>query len=582
MQVDRFVDFLTELEATSSRNRMVEVLSLLFKETDVEEIDKLIYLCQGRVAPAYVKLEFGVGESLAAEALSKASGQPKTEMLRLYKEKGDFGEVAGAVLPPQTTKLTVIELFDHLYRLAIVSGEGAVTAKTDLLADLLASSSPRDGRLLVRISLGRLRLGIGDPTMMDGLSFARQGDKSLRPTLERAYNICSDLGYVARLFWEQGVEALSQIEVTVGKPVRPALAERLPGIQAILDKIGRCAIEPKYDGFRCQVHRDNDWVKVYSRNLEDFSDMFPEIIEAACRQVRATRIIFEGEALAYDPSTGDFYPFQVTVQRKRKYGIEEMRARLPLKLMAFDLLYLDGEDQTRQPYLERHRRLGEALAPDDVIELTEVLITDKPEEFERYFADKVQRGLEGVVCKRLDSPYQAGSRNFNWIKLKRHYAGQLRDTVDTVVLGYWRGRGARAQWGIGSLLTGVYDDKEDRFVSLARLGTGFSDEEWNRLKEDLDKTAVDHKPAQVDSLVQPDIWVRPLFILEVQADEITRSPVHTCGLGRAVAGEKDIGYALRFPRATGYLRSDKGPQDATTVTEVIAMYSMQGKQPVRP
>ncbi|MDP2728335.1 MAG: DNA ligase, partial [Dehalococcoidia bacterium] len=264
----------------------------------------------------------------------------------------------------------------------------------------------------------------------------------------------------------------------------------------------------------------------------------------------------------------------------RKYGIEDMRTRLPLKLMAFDLLYLDGEDLTNQPYIERHEQLQKALIPDEVIEVTEVLITDKPEEFEAFFADKVQRGLEGVVCKRLDAPYQAGGRNFNWIKLKRHYAGQLRDTVDTVVLGYWRGRGSRAQWGIGSLLTGVYDEQEDKFVTLARLGTGFSDEEWVRVKEELDKIAIDHKPPLLDSLVEPDVWVQPLYVLEVQADEITRSPIHTCGLSRAALGEKAMGYALRFPRAVGFLRSDKSVQDATTVSEVIEMYAMQGKQPV--
>ncbi|MFH1141746.1 MAG: DNA ligase, partial [Chloroflexota bacterium] len=114
MQGDRFVDFLMELEATSSRNRMVEILAQLFGEAQVEEIDKIIYLCQGRVVPAYEKLEFGVGESLAAEAIAEASGKAKAEIQMLYKEKGDFGEVVGAVLPAAATRLTVTELFDHL------------------------------------------------------------------------------------------------------------------------------------------------------------------------------------------------------------------------------------------------------------------------------------------------------------------------------------------------------------------------------------------------------------------------------------------------------------------------------------
>ncbi|MDO8674335.1 MAG: ATP-dependent DNA ligase [Dehalococcoidia bacterium] len=585
MRFSRLADFFLQLEDTSSRNRMVEILAQLFIEADVTEIDKIVYLTQGRVVPAYERLEFGVGENLTADAIALATGKERAEVRAQFALKGDFGVVVGDLLPPEGAGLSVSEVFSELYRIATSSGGGSVQAKVEILAGLLRRMGSLEGRMLMRIPLDHLRLGIGDPTLMDALSFAKVRDKSLRKYIERAYNIRSDLGQVARLFWESGAEALTEIEVEVGTPVRPALAERVQSSAAIIDKLGRCAAEPKFDGFRCQIHKDGDLVKVFSRNLEDFSEMFPELIEGTRRQVALEQAILEGEALAVDTATGDFLPFQVTVQRKRKHGIEAMQHKYPLKLMAFDMLYADGVDLTHEPYLVRRKRLVEAIRPDDVFDVAEVLITEDPLKLEAFFADKIQRGLEGIVCKRLDSPYQAGARNFNWIKLKRSMKGKLTDTVDTVVVGYWYGKGGRTRFGIGSLLTAVYDSAQDRFVTIARLGTGLTEEEWVAMKVALDAVTSAHQPARLDSVLVPDVWAEPAHVLEIQADEITRSPIHTCGLGKLTAGDghqdmdnRRLGYALRFPRAVNFIRVDKRPEEATTVEEIIRMFSLQGKR----
>ncbi|MBI2864552.1 MAG: ATP-dependent DNA ligase [Chloroflexi bacterium] len=579
MRFSRLAEFLLQLEDTTSRNRMVEILAQLFTEAEVTEIDKIVYLTQGRVVPAYEKLEFGVGENLTADAIALATDRDRTEVKSLFAQKGDFGKVVAGLLPSEGLGLSVSEVFAELFSIATSSGGGSVQAKADILAGLLRRMGALEGRMLMRIPLGQLRLGIGDPTLMDALSFARVKNKSLRKYIERAYNIRSDLGQVARLFWESGAEALTEIDVEVGKPVRPALAERVSSPAAIIAKLGRCAAEPKFDGFRCQIHKDGDKVKVFSRNLEDFSDMFPELIEGTRRQVALDQAILEGEALAVDIATGDFLPFQVTVQRKRKHGIEEMQQKYPLKLMAFDMLYADGVDLTHQPYMVRRKRLEEAILRDEVYGLAEVLVTEDPQRLEEFFADKIQRGLEGIVCKRLDAPYQAGARNFNWIKLKRSIKGKLTDTVDTVVVGYWYGKGGRARFGIGSLLTAVYDSPQDRFVTVAKLGTGLSEEEWVTMREALDGVSSLHQPARLDSVLNPDVWAEPVHVLEIQADEITRSPVHTCGLGRPEdTNDRRLGYALRFPRAVNFIRADKKPEEATTVEEILRMFSLQGKQ----
>lgn len=572
MRFTKLVDYLAQLEATTKRLEMTATLGALFKEANEEDIAPIIYLTQERLGPAFEPIDFGIGEALAAEALAKASGKAKEAIKKLHKQHGDYGIVAEKLLGENGKKLTVAQVFARLKEIAQTSGEGTVAQKTDLLADLLSKLSGREARYVLRIPLGRLRLGIGDPTVMEGLSWSKTGDKSLRAPIERAYNVCSDLGQVARVFKAEGVDALAKIQVAVGKPVRMALAERAKNAEDIVTRLGRCAIENKYDGFRCQVHKRGDEVRIFSRNLEETTTMFTDIADGIRKQIQAQTAILEGEALSYDPETGEFHPFQVTMQRKRKYDLEEMTVKFPLRLVAFDLLYLDGSDLTGQGYAQRHATLARIIAPGERVELSQHLITQDAKEIEEFFMEAITRGLEGIIAKRLDSRYQAGARNFNWIKLKRSYQGHLSDTIDGVIVGYLRGRGMRARFGIGALLVAVYDQARDKFVTIAKIGTGLSDAEWPQMRALLDKIAVEQPPARVDALLQPDVWAQPKYVIEMQADEITRSPIHTAGK----VGDEP-GYALRFPRIVGFIRTDKQAEDATTVKEILRMFEKQGK-----
>jgi DNA ligase-1 len=414
-----------------------------------------------------------------------------------------------------------------------------------------------------------MRLGIGDPTVLDALSFAKRGDRSLRPALEAAYNRTSDLGLIARTLWTAGETGLEALKVKAGHPLRPQLAERLPNPEAVIKKLGTVGVQPKYDGFRVQIHRDADLVSIFSRNLESMTAMFPELVAAAAT-LPVESVILDGEAIAYNPESEEYVPFQETTARRRKEGIAEFALRAPLRAFVFDVMFRDGSDLTPLPYEQRFEIVNELLRGSDTLLTAPLTRTDSAEVLTRELLDNISRGLEGVVAKRLDSPYQAGARNFNWVKLKRNTSGQLNDTIDVVLLGYYGGKGKRAEFGAGALLAGVYDSDKDEFVTISKLGTGLSDEGWREIRKRVASLEVAEKPARVNSILVPDVWLQPAIVVEVLADEITPSPRHTAGMTA-----DQPGFALRFPRIISFRTEDKKPEDATSVREIREMFEQQ-------
>jgi len=913
MEFSVLADSYEKLEATRGRLEMMAILSELFKKAKPDEIERIIYLSQGVVAPPFEGIEVGLGEKLVEEAISVATGYSKARVEEVYRKTGDLGKTAEELLSSKqqmslfSQPLSVQKVFDNFMKMAKTGGAGSQESKIKGLVELLNNSTPKEARYITRFPVGKLRLGVGDPTILDALSAYKAGDKSLREELERAYNLCSDLGLVARTLFVDGIEAIRKFRIKVFNPVRPALAERLPSAEEIIEKIGKCAVERKYDGFRCiggftpiyvkgkgiisvrdvkigdivlthkgnfkkiiaknkrnidkgervfrfqtflgnsfriteghkilariggkddwipvekvnkdievvfpipkiprgrkipdemelidsagyakkiklnkrfyrfmgfwigdgytneyhytervglifnqkserelcnfyknivseelgiveisenihngavylywrdppfknwlsenfrrewrgkmlpewfsdisrdnfleflkgwieadghedamgrvnivtkerdlatfaqlialkfgipmgvkkfralgktyfkmviprtnrrvriegdrlyikilkkevvrpdprmkvynlqieddesycttmvalhncQIHKQGEKVEIFSRRLERMTQMFPEIVAGVRKQVGAKEAILEGEALAYNEAGGEYYPFQLTMQRKRKYGVKEKAEEYPLKLFAFDVLYADGEDYTQRPYHERRKRLEKLIGTGSVIKLSDMIVTGNPKKLEEFFEESIEKGMEGIIAKDLNAEYVAGARKFAWIKLKRSYKGELADTVDLVVIGYFLGKGAREKFKFGGLLCAVYDEKEDMFKSIAKIGSGFSEEQMKQFEEMLGKIKVDHKLARVDSEIKPNFWVDLKYVVAVAADEITRSPTHTAGKGK-----DESGYALRFPRMME-LREDKSPEEATTVQEIIGMYGMQ-------
>jgi DNA ligase 1 len=586
MTFSQLTAFFERLEATASRLALIDILAELFKTVEKNEIDKVVYLTQGRIAPFYAPIEIGMADKMVAHSIAEAFGLSREEVLADYNTKGDLGLVAFELSKSKRRhdkkeELSVAAVFEALTHIAHTGGEGSVEKKIRGLCELLEHMDPISAKHLVRIPLGNTRLGIGDPTVLDGLATAILGDKSQRKLLEKAYNETSDLGLIAKTLAQQGLEAVQTLTVTVGRPIRSELCERLPNPTKVFEKMDPNGLgihaTPKYDGFRVQIHKNGDQVSMFSRNLEDMTHMFPELIEGTLKQVSYKTAILDTEALAYQPESEEFLPFQETTKRRRKHNITEVAKQLPLRAFVFDILYADGKSFIDAPLSERMKQLQKTVPEEDILIPALGKILHKPEDLQLMLDDAISKGLEGVVVKRPESLYEAGGRNFNWVKLKRHSAGDLTDTIDCVILGYIVGRGKRTAFGAGALLVGVYDSQQDVFVSVTRIGTGLSDEEWRSIKEKVRGLETDHKPARVSSKIEPSVWVKPEVVIEVLADEITRSPLHTAGMEEA-DGQKGVGYALRFPRLVTFRDKDKKPEDATTVKELIAMYEQQGKK----
>jgi len=561
--------YLDRMESTSSRNELVKTLAEIYQKSSADEIQPVTYLIQGRLVPFFEPVEIGLGDRLVISAIAQAFDRPVEEVDKLFGKVGDLGLVAAQLTARKKGEsVSASEVHARLTEIAGASGTGSVEKKRSLFAGLLKQVDPISAKHLVRIALGKLRLGIGDPTVLDALSFAKAGNRSLRPILEGAYNRTSDLGLIAKTFWSGGEKSVTALKVTVGRPIRSQLAERLPNPEAVIKRLGLVAVQPKYDGIRVQIHKNGKDVRIFSRNLEDFTLMFAELATAA-RQLKDRSLILDGEAIAYSREAEEYVPFQLTASRRRKHGIEEAAKELPLSAFVFDILYRDGRDLTDLPYEKRLDIVDEVIKGSSVLLPAPIIKTDSVDVLTKTLLDYISQGLEGVVVKRPDSPYQAGARNFNWVKLKRHTSGQLNDTVDLVLLGYYFGKGKRAEFGVGALLAGVYDKKNDRFVTITKLGTGLSDAEWREVHKRADKLQVDKKPARVDSALVPDVWLKPEVVVEVLADEITPSPRHTAG------------YALRFPRIVSFRGADKRAEDATTVTEIVEMFQQQSKKATR-
>ena len=571
------------IEATTKRLEMTDLLVDLLRNTPKDIIDKVAYLTQGKIYPDFVGIEIGVAEKLAIRALARATGNKENSIEEDLNKTGDIGETGRKFMASkkQVTffqqPLTVQKVYETLDKMAKTSGSGAVDTKMALLAGLLAAASILEAKYILRTVTGNLRLGIADMTVLDALAVAYGGGKEAREFIERAYNICSDLGRVAKIVVEEGLEGIKGFRVSAGEPIRPMLAERLSSPEEILEKLGgKCAAEYKYDGERFQAHKQGKDVRLFSRRLENVSDQYPDAVGLLEKYVKAEEAIVECECVAVDSDTGEMRPFQELMHRRRKYEINKAIEDYPVSLFIFDLLFVDGRYLTLEPYPVRRRLLEKAVVESEHVSLTKSLVTSSPLELEKFFEEAIAEGCEGLVCKSVakDSVYQAGARGWLWIKYKRDYKSEMIDTVDLVVVGAFHGRGKRAGT-YGALLLAAYDSEKDAFETVTKCGTGFTDEDLAKLPRMLEKHVVAHRHPRVDSLLEADVWFEPVVVIEVLGAEYTLSPIHTCALGMVRPGS---GVAIRFPRFTGKYRGDKAPEDATGSDEILEMYRAQLKK----
>ncbi len=564
------------IEKVSSRLEITRLIAELLRDASPQEASIIVNLSLGQLNPPYIGTQFNLAEKSLVPVVAQLLGKTDKEIQTQAREIGDLGTLLIEGTWQPVHELSIEDVYKALVEVERISGAGSAEQKAHAMQVLLSNIDQISAKFVARIVIGKLRMGFSDMTIIDALSVMEAGDKSLRKTIEDAYNICADIGLIAATLKSKGIAELEHMHIQMGIPILPAAAERLPTAQAIFEKLGDCVAQPKLDGFRLQIHVDKRGpqpkIHFFSRNLIDMSYMFPDL-KAAVEQLDVQTFICEGEAIVYDIHTGSFLPFQETARRKRKHDIEEVMEELPLKFYVFDLLYLNGEELLTKTHEERRKQALSIFKEfnGDVISVIDEVHISSAQQLEDYFLENIASGLEGLVVKREDAIYQPGKRNFNWIKLKRQEEGHLEDTLDCVVLGYYPGKGKRASFGIGAFLVGVFNKQEDRFESVAKIGTGLSDDEWKELKKKCDAIAVREQPhnVRVAKELAPHVWVNPELVVMIRADEITLSPLHAAG--------KTVdkpGYALRFPRFMGY-RFEKNALEATTVHEVGRLYEDQ-------
>jgi DNA ligase-1 len=487
-----------------SQEQKIKLIAELLSNSDPVQAKVIVRFVIGN-------LRLGVGESTILDGLARLHAQRLLSCGDSLSTGETQAKIAGGFKPAKSADAVAAGVKDSdAYSLVWVQasseGLGELVSKIGrkgVKARILKGNSDAlgfDSTVKVAVeSEGIVTLGVE----------CLEAKRAFREELERAFNLRSDLGLVAQMFVKNGMQEIKTVGPQAFSPIRPALAERLEGAKAIMDKLGTCVVQAKYDGLRLQVHCKNGQVRLYSRRQEPVTQMFPDIVEAAKTQLECKEIIIEGEAIAVSEETGEFMPFQATIQRKRKHGIAEKAQQFPLKLFAFELLYLDGKDYTNEPYSKRAKKLEQTVAAGPVIQIASSINAKTPQDLQRFFDESVTAGLEGIIAKDLNAPYTAGARKFAWIKLKRSYQGKLSDTIDAVVIGYYLGKGKRTQFGLGGLLAAVYSPGQGEFKSIAKIGTGFTEAELAEFRSSLDKIKVKAKPANVKSMLEPDAWVKP-------------------------------------------------------------------------
>jgi DNA ligase-1 len=560
--------YFSEIEQISSRLKMTEILKAMFEKISAEEIGPLVLLLQGRVAPLFVAAEFGIADKLVIKALAKSLSLEPQVIEKLYQQLGDLGSTAERLWQDYQKQpdgpVTIMEVFSALETLTRLNGNGSQEEKINSLSDLLTRLDSLSVRYVVRIPLGKLRLGFSDMTMLDALSFLLTGDKRVSARLEEAYNVLPNIAYIAQTVKKSGIEGLKSLQVTIGTPVIPCLCQRLPTAQEMVEKMGEVSVEPKFDGVRVQIHLNKGKITTYSRNLEVTTAMFPELEEIA-PSIDAESVILDAEAVGVNPKTGDLLPFQETTTRKRKHGIGDARSQVPLKFFIFDVLFYNGKSLLDRGLSERRKLLETIIQPHSFLAVTEHIVTHDPTEIRRYHETQRKKGLEGIVVKKWSSAYEPGRKGFTWVKLKEEEGskGKLADTIDAVVMGYYRGEGKRTDFGIGAFLVGIID--KDAIVTLCKIGTGVSDSQWKELKRQFESEKSLQVPPEylvVDKNLIPDVWVYPKIIVEIAGDDVTVSKNHSAG------------YAVRFPRLVR-IRDDKSLASLTTKDEIITLYQQQ-------
>ena len=580
MKFAEIAEFFERMEVTSKRLELTEILVELLKNTPINVISKVTYLIQGKLRPNFEGVELGIAERLAMKAISKSAGISMKKIEESYKVGGDLGVTAANILKQKTQttfsaeSITLERVYDTLFKIAKLEGKGSQDMKIKYISSLLNDATTNESKFILKILLGTLRLGIAENTLMDALAIAFTDEKSNRVLIENAYNVSSDLGYVSEVVAKQGINGIKKFEIAIFNPIRPMLADRVKSEEDAIKKFqDEFAAEYKLDGERAQIHKKGNEIIIFSRSLEKITQYYPDIVEKIPNLLICDECILEAEVVAINEDTGNFLPFQELMHRRRKYKLEKAVSDYPITVNFFDILFLNGKKIIDLPYIERRNNLLKIVKDDKFVKVIPMSIIKNEGDVLEILENSINSGCEGLMLKMLQSPYRAGMRGSNWLKLKREYQNELGDSLDLIVIGAFFGKGRRTG-RYGTLLLASYNSENDTFPSICKVGTGFTDESLDQLYQILSPNVTIKKNSKIESDMNADVWFEPSLVIEIVASEITLSPIHKTGFNIL---RKESGLALRFPKFTGKIRSEKNVEDASTDEEVIALYKSQKK-----
>ncbi|CAK0786390.1 hypothetical protein CVIRNUC_009603 [Coccomyxa viridis] len=589
------------IATTTKRLEIIKMLVGAFRAilaTTPEDLLPIVYLCTNQIAPSHEGLELGIGDSILVKALAQATGKSMQKVKAEYDKEGDLGTVAANARSSQKTMfqsapLTVRAVFKQFRDIAAVQGNKSQDKKIQLITKLLVSSRDLEPGYIMRALQGKLRIGLGEESVVSALAHAQllhrggseDADGALANRLERAVQAvkqavsqCPSYDVLIPALLKYPLEDLPEhVRFIPGVPVKPMLAKPTTGISEVLDKFTdqEFTCEYKYDGERAQIHLlDNGKVFIYSRNSENNTQKYPDIAASVPGLVKegVQSVVLDCEAVAFERETGRILPFQVLSTRKRK-DVEVADIKVQVCLFAFDCLYLNGEMLLQRPLTERRKALLEAVEekPGELQYALYKTSTDV-EELGTFLNESVTAGTEGLIVKTMDSTYEPSKRSSHWLKLKKDYLEGVGDTLDVVVIGAWFGKGKRS--GVyGAFLLAVYNQDAEEFQTISKIGTGFSEEQLKQFSEQLKEYLVPSpKPYyRYSETLIPDVWFDTKTVWEVKCADFSISPRHKAAIG-LVDAEKGI--SIRFPRLVR-VRDDKAPEDATSAEQIADMYRSQ-------
>ncbi|MEM5815372.1 MAG: ATP-dependent DNA ligase [Candidatus Aenigmatarchaeota archaeon] len=559
MEYNTLVEYYEKLEKISSKIEKTKILAELFRNCDSKNLEMVTYLVQGIVYPKYMQIEMGIATQLMMKIISKAVGMPVEKIEEEFAKTGDLGLVVEKFIPKKRQSilfkksLTIEMVFENLRKVALASGEGAQEKKIQTVYSMLLFASPKEAKYLVRTILGELRIGVAEGIVRDAIveAFLRKDEES-EEAVDYAWNILSDFSIVAKIAKEEGIKGLKNVKIEFGRPIQVMLGEKAESIEEVVKEFGKIAAEWKYDGMRTLIMKKNSNIKLFTRRQEDVTKQFPDLCELCLKRIEVEECVIEGETIAVNSQTGEPLAFQILSRRiHRKYDIEEMVKKIPIRIHLFDIVYLNGEMIINKPLIER-RKILENIVKEvpGKFELAKQIISDNVKELEEFYQAALKAKQEGLMLKVLNSPYKFGRHVGGWYKIK-----PTMETLDLVIVGATWGEGSRAQW-LTSYELAVRDPDTGNFLRCGMMSTGLSEEEYEMMTGLLKSLIIQEKGKEVK--------IRPKIVIEVKYQEIQKSPNY------------ESGYALRFP-AFVRIRDDKGPEEADTLERLIELYKSQGK-----